>query len=100
MGVNGRELQSICQRGTDDSRLRSENDIKNHVYAELRKGVRRVNTCLEFKFDFKDIRSISSSTLSELFEQENKKMDHINKNNRDEGIFFLLIRFAQDKFTN
>jgi hypothetical protein len=51
-----------------DHPCRAENGIKNHFYATLRKGLRRLNNIIGYKLDSSKIRKIKPAILSKLSE--------------------------------
>lgn len=70
LGINGKRSPNILNQGTEISYSRTENDIKNHFYATMRKGIRRLNKLLGFKQNPSDIKRIKPVVLSKLCEEQ------------------------------
>lgn len=52
---------------------RTENDVKNHFYAFLRRGIRRLNKFIGYKQNARVIRAIKPSVLVVAYDEERQK---------------------------
>lgn len=71
MGINGKTSHSSYLEGFSIYYFRTDNDIKNHFYSTIRRGLRRINKFLGEKNSTNLMRDLKPSVLSKIIGPEN-----------------------------